>query len=123
MPSQLLQLVVSLKRMGRWILVVAVVLRLAELAVRARSSPAVTTDPVFFKEPLTKGYRLEPPRVSAQSTDSKADWIRAWPETGSTNFVEFGSRVVLCLQAGVDLQDTIRDRPLQLSRQVSPNTF
>src|SRR5262245_9859977 len=52
-----------------------------------------------FREPQLKSYRVEAPparrSTSSISTQPSATRLRAWPEDGSTNYVEFGNRVVL----------------------------
>lgn len=50
-------------------------------------------------------------------------WVKAWPQDGSTNFVELGSRVVLQLKNGEDLKRLTQGHPLQLSRSVATNLF
>jgi len=50
-------------------------------------------------------------------------WLRAWPEGGSTNFVEFGSRLVVQLDSPADLPGLTAGHGLELSRTVSSNLF
>jgi subtilisin family serine protease/subtilisin-like proprotein convertase family protein len=51
------------------------------------------------------------------------DWLRAWPEQGSTNPVELGSRVVLLLESAADLPGLLSGRALQVSRTAAPGLF
>ncbi|MBI5775170.1 MAG: S8 family serine peptidase [Verrucomicrobia bacterium] len=77
-----------------------------------------------FREPAATGYRLETSRAkSAAAASPSVQWLRAWPENGSTNAVEFSSRVTLRLKPGTDLAALLQGRALQLSRTVAPDTY
>src|ERR1044071_3413148 len=79
-----------------------------------------------FREPNPAIYRVENQTAAATATATAAGiapgWIRAWPEHGRYP-VEFGSRVVLQLRPGADLQRVLRGTSLKLSRRVTANLF
>ncbi|MHB8524245.1 MAG: S8 family serine peptidase, partial [Limisphaerales bacterium] len=68
-------------------------------------------------------YRVEAPRGITLLSAGKNDWLKAWPDNHSTNFVELGSRVVLQLKPPGDVRGRLQGRPLRIVRQVSPDTF
>src|SRR5438552_13568582 len=68
-------------------------------------------------------YRLDQSNVGSVLPSSKTAWLKAWPEDGSTNFVELGDRVVLQLKTPGDLKGLIAGHPLNLSRTISSNVF
>ena len=70
-----------------------------------------------------KSYRVEEKKLSLLSVTAKAPWLRAFPENGSTNSIEIGSRVVLQLSSPGDLARLLKDRPLTLSRTIAGNLF
>jgi subtilisin-like proprotein convertase family protein/subtilisin family serine protease len=76
-----------------------------------------------FKQPELRAYHVEQPKVSTLAAASKSDWVRAWPANGSTNFLEFGSRIVLQVRAPSELGELIQDRPLRVARQVATGLF
>lgn len=71
-----------------------------------------------FRAPRPVAFRVEPRQPRVQATAAKADWLKAWPEHGSTNWVELGSRVVLQLRSADDLRRLLSGRSLQLSRSM-----
>src|ERR1044071_3501515 len=79
-----------------------------------------------FREPKPAIYRVKDQTAAAAATAPAAGiapgWIRAWPEHGRYP-VEFGSRVVLRLRPGADLQRVLRGTSLKLSRRVTANLF
>ncbi len=76
-----------------------------------------------FRFPQPAAYRIEEYRVPTVAGAEKAQWLRAWPDTGSTNFVEFGNRVVLQLESAESLENLLAGHPLKLSRKVASNLF
>src|SRR5580765_7210013 len=85
--------------------------------------PSASSIRFQFREPGLKTYRLEEKRLSLLSVSAKTDWLRAFPEHGSTNSIEIGSRVVLQLSSPGDLARLLKDRPLTLSRTITENLF
>ncbi|PYJ86084.1 MAG: hypothetical protein DME22_06640 [Verrucomicrobia bacterium] len=82
-------------------------------------------NPVFlnFRFPQPAVYRLEASAASRQTAVAKAEWVKGWPQNGSTNFVEFGSRVVLHVQSTNSLPRLLAGSPLTLSRVVADKVF
>src|SRR6266542_4031362 len=83
----------------------------------------VTTDYLHFRFPHPVAYRFEESVAALQAASARVEWRRAWPATGSTNFVEFGSRVVLQLLSTNSLSRLLAGSPLALSRVVGGNVF
>jgi subtilisin family serine protease len=73
--------------------------------------------------PQPAAYRIEQAPAPALAREQGAQWLRAWPENGSTNWVEFGSRVVLKLKSADDLKRLTTGHPLQLARTVEFELF
>src|SRR2546423_4872910 len=84
---------------------------------------SLTSGHFYFRFPQPAAYRLEASAASRQSVDAKVEWVRGWPQNGSTNFVEFGSRVVLHVQSTNSLPRLLAGSPLTLSRVVADNVF
>src|SRR5260221_6274434 len=76
-----------------------------------------------FRKPHPAAYRLEQDETALSRDGKKSEWLKAWPEIGSTNYVELGNRVVLQLADGVTLRPLLQGRPLQLARTVAKNLF
>ena len=74
-----------------------------------------------FRLPHAQGYRVEDEDWPAASSHAK--WLRAWPEDGSTNSVQFGSRLVLQTKSAADLSHLISERELSLAQTVTSNVF
>jgi subtilisin-like proprotein convertase family protein len=75
-----------------------------------------------FCAPQKTIYRLVD-RDQQAFVDATPQWVKAYVEDGSTNLVEFGSRIVLQLRFGDDLQKLIAGRALELSRVIASNIF
>ncbi|MBI3417060.1 MAG: S8 family serine peptidase [Verrucomicrobia bacterium] len=105
-----------------WLTVAAISLLINNGFSATNSEPA---GPLFqFREPIPRAYRFEAGQAVPQFRGAyKAEWIKAWPDHGSTNSIEFGSRIVLQLQRGEDLDRVLPDRPLQLARTIESNLF
>ncbi|MEW6303891.1 MAG: S8 family serine peptidase [Verrucomicrobiota bacterium] len=78
-----------------------------------------------LREPRFNAYVVETNfvRISLASPNAAGGWLRAWPEDGSTNHVEFGSRLTLQLKPGVSLEQLMARRPLKLARTINPGLF
>src|SRR5438094_4781536 len=77
----------------------------------------------YFRFPQPAVYHLEESAASRQAAAAKVEWLKGWPQNGSTNFVEFGSRVVLHVQSTDSLRRLLAGSPLTLSRVVAGNCF
>jgi len=75
-----------------------------------------------FSFPDQRGFLVEA-SGSRQATPDHSEWLKAWPESGSTNFVELGNRVILQVKAGTDLRKLLDGHPLKISRTVAANVF
>src|SRR5262245_26976941 len=80
-----------------------------------------TNQIVVFREPRPMRYVLLDPRGTNTSAGGSQPWTRARLESGPTNTVEFGNRVVLQLAPGTDLNSLLTNRGLTLSRTVRSN--
>lgn len=93
-------------------------------AGRLAVAEPVSADGLFlFRLPLPAAYRLDDNAGRSGSATAKVQWLRARPANGATNFVELGSRVVVQLSEGADLQRVITGAALELSRTVASNLF
>jgi len=87
-------------------------------------NPSTASETRFqFRERGLVVYRVEAVASSALSTGGGSDWIKAWPEKAGARPVELGSRVVLRLKAGADLESILSGGSLRLARTVSTNLF
>ena len=93
------------------------------IAVTVWAQTSLISGHFYFRFPQPAAYRLEESAVSRQSADAKVEWLRGWPQNGSANFVEFGSRVVLHVQSTNSLPRLLAGSPLTLSRMVAGNVF
>ena len=105
---------------GCWaVLTFAVWQSVAQSAVTSRASH------FQFREPHAAGYHVEiaaPPNASLKATGS-AQWLNAWSDNGSTNYLQFGRRVVLRLTAPEDLAAVLQGRQVRLDRTISEHVF
>jgi subtilisin family serine protease len=78
-----------------------------------------------FREPQHTGYIVEKPQSSPALFKSTlgAQTVKAWPDNGSAQHVEFESRIVIELKPGQRLEVILEERPLVLSRQISQDLF
>ena len=81
------------------------------------------TNAFRFRTPHPIQYRLRPDAAPKSAGGVGPDWIQAWPEDGSTNFVELGSRVVLQLYPTGEVTQVIAGRPLKIDRRLGSNVF
>ena len=80
-----------------------------------------STNHFRFRLPHAQRYHVRDEDWPAAS--SRASWLKAWPEDGSTNFVQFGSRVVLQTKSAADLPRLISGRNVSLAQTVTSNVF
>ena len=78
---------------------------------------------VQFREPHPTRYLLLEDVATNQPVLAGEHWTRVRREGGSTHFIELGSRVVLQLAPGRDLNSLLTHQPLVLSRVVRSNLF
>ncbi len=93
------------------------------VAAKAWSAETNTGRIVQFREPHPKRYVLIGPVGTRATARDGQSWMRARLESGDTNTVEIGSRVVLELAPGTDLDSVLTNRNLALSRTVRSNLF
>ncbi len=104
-----------------WVLVLSLGLGFASESLPADAFHV--TNRFQFRMPRSVSYRVD---GSAQTGDHGAapiQWLKAWPENGSTNHVEFGSRVVVQLTDAADLKRLTAGTGLELSRTITSNIF
>lgn len=87
----------------------------------AQSQTPSSAEVVTFRTP--QPTRFYPPTATPQSKQTAAEWIKVQLADCSTNSVEFGSRVVVQLDAGAELSALVARRPLELSQVVASNIF
>ena len=108
------------KEMNR---VYAIAFLVAGLLISLQGAEA-STNQFRFRMPLEARYRIEGSDPETQAAaELKAEWVKAWPENGSTNFVQLGSRVVVQLRPGGELKAVIENHPLSLARSPASNVF
>lgn len=83
-----------------------------------------------FREPRLRGYRLEAPQVAALSrslaaanasaTETQSDWLRAWPDNGSENYIEISSRVLLKCDPPERLDEVLAASAARVIRNLKP---
>jgi subtilisin-like proprotein convertase family protein/subtilisin family serine protease len=76
-----------------------------------------------FRMPRPMVFRMPPNSNVPLLSVSGPAWVRAWPESGPTNAVELGNRLVLQLEAAADLPGLIQASPLHVARTVTENVF
>jgi subtilisin family serine protease/subtilisin-like proprotein convertase family protein len=90
----------------------------------AQVSDSSSTGEFHFLEPRPTGYRVENAGAApGLRMAASAGWVRAWPLSGSTNFVEFNSRVVVRLNPGEALDAVLQGRSLRLARSLGEGLF
>src|SRR3954467_3958798 len=89
--------------------------------VVASASPEPSTEHFQFRLSQVAAYHLEEKQVRSSSPSSQNEWLKAWPDHGSTNYIEIGSRVVLQLKSGNDYKRFIAGHALELARVVGAN--
>src|SRR5438445_9136046 len=76
-----------------------------------------------FRLPHAAAYRVDETQMRSLPSSAKIEWLKVWPEAGSTNFVELGSRVVLQLKSANDLKGLITGSALEVSRTIGSDIF
>src|SRR5439155_6374984 len=71
-----------------------------------------------FRPPHAAAYHVDETQMRSLPSSAKVEWLKAWPENGSTNFVELGNRVVLQLKSANDLKGLITGSALEVSRTI-----
>src|SRR2546430_4273097 len=89
----------------------------------AKTHPAPATTRFHFREPRPTTYRVEEPNPAGGAARPRSNWLKAWPENGSNQTVEFGNRVALLLKPGTDIQEVLKGGLLKLSRMVAEYFF
>jgi subtilisin-like proprotein convertase family protein/subtilisin family serine protease len=80
---------------------------------------------VEFKEPQTQTYTIEWPQGIGLLADRQKDWVPARAEGSDPSAppVELGSRVVLQLKPGTDVNLLLEGSRLQVDRTVAPDVY
>jgi subtilisin family serine protease/subtilisin-like proprotein convertase family protein len=73
-----------------------------------------------FREPHAATYKVQDIR---STPGSGAEWVKAWPEDGSTNHVEMGRRVMIHLRAGANWESLSKQSALRQVRAISENVL
>jgi subtilisin family serine protease len=99
----------------------------ATLPVAAGDAPSLRFK---FREPQLTTYRVETPLATGRGGPSlsaqartNVTRLKAWPEAGSTNHVEFGNRIVLKLKQADDPKALLVNKSLRVSRVLTDRTF
>jgi subtilisin-like proprotein convertase family protein/subtilisin family serine protease len=112
--------------MQRWPSGLPLFLSLLALPAMSPAQEQAGLQPFRFTEPSAKAYRVEIPAAVARSLQGRnvrPQWIRAWPDNGSTNSIELGSRIILQLAPGADLDALLVGRPLAVEQRLTAHLF
>ncbi len=101
----------------------ATVMCLGFVAPSALTNAQTTVNRFEFRTPHRAAYRVDASEMRTAARQAKVEWVKAWPDNGSTNFVELGSRVVVQLKFADDLKRLTAGSSLQLSRTIATNIF
>jgi len=74
-----------------------------------------------FRTPRLESFRIDTNAPNTAVRAATGEWIRAWRNDGSTNFVEFGRRVVVQGATSTDLSRALTNKNLRISRTISSN--
>src|SRR5262249_33851892 len=97
---------------------------LVTVASAFASPPPNSTNHFRFRMPHQAAYVIEDGEINKLSTDPhKAEWLKARPESGMGDPVFFGSRLVLQLKSGGDLDPLLASHDLKWSRTTASNVF
>src|SRR5436309_674426 len=110
-------------KMRRAFLFYAAAVGLELLAGPSPAQPPSAPEHFRFRFPQPATYRLEERGASRPTPAGPGEWLGAWREDGSSNRVEFGSRVVLEIESTNRLRPLLEGSPLTLSRVVASNVF
>jgi len=109
-------------RFAPWKLTILLCLGMAFHGAVAVAADAATNR-FQFRLPMRSAYRVDAADLRQFSTGRDRQWLKAWPESSSTNFVQFGSRVVLQLKSPADLSRLTIGHALTLVRGVTDSIF
>jgi subtilisin family serine protease/subtilisin-like proprotein convertase family protein len=90
---------------------------------RAQTVAEASGGVFHFREPQPTGYRLEAAPAVRRAWAADLGWVRAWPENGSTHFIELGSRVVLQVGAPGLITNLLASSPARVDRVIASNLF
>jgi subtilisin family serine protease/subtilisin-like proprotein convertase family protein len=93
------------------------VLWLAALALLPNPAASGETGTCAFRLPQASRYRVEDPGASP----GPCLWLKAWPLEAPQTPVEFGTRVVLALDAGADIRTVLQSSPATMARDLGAN--
>src|SRR6266487_2040132 len=110
-------------KMRRAFLFYAAALSWELLAGPSPAQPPSAPEHFRFRFPQPATYRLDERGASRPASAGPGEWLGAWREDGSSNRVEFGSRVVLEIDSTNRLRQVLEGSPLMLSRVVASNVF
>ena len=95
-------------------------------SVAEEQSPSARTH-FDFHQPRAAGYLVQRPAAGTNSRHYTAglptERIKAWPDNGSTNYVEFGSRLVLQVKTPEDLSAVLQGRLSRVARSITDTLF
>lgn len=91
----------------------------------ASGEPASDVFRLQFREPDVRTYLIEPPNTGALKAAGKsdADWLKAWAEEGSSDYVKFGKRIVLELRPGSSLAELLAGTQFRVARVLGEGAF
>jgi subtilisin family serine protease/subtilisin-like proprotein convertase family protein len=94
-------------------------------SVRAQQADPTATIHFQFREPKQAGYNVQqiPSGPALMKSGVLPQRVKAWPDNGSVNHIEFGSRVVLELKPGQELDAVVQGRPVVVARTLSSHLF
>src|SRR5437016_3740179 len=81
----------------------------------AEAGTKAANDYFVFNLPRAAGYVIDAGETqpATAATGLRVDWLKAWPDEGSSDFVLLGSRVVVQLEPGTDLRTLLAGRRLE----------
>jgi subtilisin family serine protease/subtilisin-like proprotein convertase family protein len=96
---------------------------IAVLFAAGLSLPAAPAATNHFRFRLPHEARFHVNDADLPAASANAPWLKAWPENGSTNYVQFGSRIVLQTKSPVELSRLISGHNLTPAQTVASNVF
>ncbi|HKI69504.1 MAG TPA: hypothetical protein VKA67_07945, partial [Verrucomicrobiae bacterium] len=99
------------------------VLLLAAVSECARAAANTAGSRFSFRLPQAVAYHVDENQPALRSATVKPKWLKAYPESGATNFVELGSRIVVRFKPEADLKRLIAGHPLKMMRKVTSDVF
>src|SRR5262245_41352294 len=129
-PNASSGLVAAPQRCGRFAIggsALRILASMVHLLLAAFSDPlhaeSTATNYFRFRMPHQARYWIKDELRYEQITGTEVEWVKAWPVNGSTNFVQFGNRIVVQAKPSANLKTLIGDDSLRLSRTVGPDVF